>query len=92
MRAIETLHRVEATGCADLGERGLVDTARCCEACHSADIYAPGPVPGPCRAGLPDGEEVSVCCSAKGQMRRTERDGNTAGQRDPRDVKETMRI
>lgn len=55
-------------GCAELAERGLLDGAACCEACHSAEGYAPGFVLGPCRVVLPGGGVAFVCCSSRGHL------------------------
>ena len=54
------------SGCATLGEEGLLDTSGCCDLCHSVEEHGRGRfLPGPCRVVLPDGRTASVCCAAK---------------------------
>jgi len=56
--------------CPDLEGMGLLDTAECCEMCHSAEsLTLDGVVSlGPCRATLPDGRVAFVCCAARKQL------------------------
>jgi hypothetical protein len=59
-----------ALSCLDLEKMGLLDTAGCCETCHSAEGPALDGVValGPCRATLPDGRVAFVCCAARKQL------------------------
>jgi len=56
--------------CPDLEGMGLLDTAECCEMCHSAEsLTLDGVVSlGPCRATLPDGRVAFVCCAGRKQL------------------------
>ena len=62
--------RTSALSCADLEEMGLLDTAECCETCHSAEGHTLDGVAslGPCRAALPYGRVAFVCCAARKQL------------------------
>ena len=59
-----------ALSCSDLEKMGMLDTAECCEMCHSAQGHALDGVVslGPCRATLLDGRVVFVCCAARKQL------------------------
>ncbi len=59
-----------ALSCADLEGMELLDTSGCCETCHSAEgLTLDGVVSlGPCRATIPDGKVVFVCCAARKQL------------------------
>ncbi len=59
-----------ALSCSDLEGMGLLNTAECCETCHSAEgLTLDGVVSlGPCRATLPDGRVAFVCCAARKQL------------------------
>ncbi len=48
----------------------LLDTAECCETCHSAEGHALDGVVslGPCRTTLPDDRIAFVCCAARKQL------------------------
>ncbi len=78
MRASGIVVHLGAPGCAELGDRGLVDTSACCEACHSAEGYSPGFMLGPCRVVLPGGEQTFVCCRTRRQLLRDRQDGREA--------------
>lgn len=64
MKTVETIRRVGSPGCEELGEAGLVDTAGCCELCHSAERHT-GMALGPCRVVLPDEGEPSSAARLK---------------------------
>lgn len=68
MRTLERPIQKSTIGCEELGERGLIETSRCCEICHSADEYTAVGSMGPCHATLSDGQEAMVCCSARKQL------------------------
>ena len=61
-------NHASVVGCEELAVMGLMDTAGCCEICHSAERYAPGGSLGPCRATLPNGTRASVCCAGKKRL------------------------
>ena len=68
METIATAARKSAVGCKELEKRGLVEFSGCCEVCHSAEKHGFVVPLGPCRATLPDGGEVLVCCGARKQL------------------------
>lgn len=68
MRTLEKPIQKSAMGCEELGQMGLIETSRCCDICHSADVYSSIGSMGPCHATLSDGREAMVCCSGRKQL------------------------
>ena len=71
MREVATYARSGTVGCKELGETGLIDTGKCCERCHAADVFALDGIGafGPCRETLADGRVAMICCAARKQLR-----------------------